>query len=60
MAEEKEYELKVIDNPEWLKVDVDAKQHILHGIKHNGVVDYSTGELKPEEIEQLKKKFPSI
>lgn len=49
--------LAVIDNPEWLKVEVDALQHILHGIKRDGTIEWSTGELTPEQIDELKKRL---
>lgn len=60
MAEDKDCELKAIENPEWLKVDVDAEQHILYGIKHSGSVDWTTGKLSHEEVEQLKTKIENI
>lgn len=49
--------LAVIDNPEWLKVEVDALQHILHGIKRDGTIEWATGELTPEQIDELRKRL---
>ena len=52
--------LEAIDNPEWLKVEVDAVQHILHGIKHDGTIEWHTGELAPEQIDKLKKRIAEL
>lgn len=56
MEKAKDNELKAIENPEWLKVDVDAVQHILHGIKRDGTIEWTTGELTLEKIAELNKK----
>ncbi len=52
--------LKAIDNPEWLKVEVDAVQHILHGIKRDGTIEWHTNELTSEKVEALKKRIAEL
>lgn len=52
--------LEAIDNPEWLKVEVDSVQHILHGIKRDGTIEWTTGELSPEQICALKKRIAEL
>lgn len=52
--------LKAIDNPEWLKVEVDAVQHILHGIKRDGTIEWHTNELTREKVEALKMRIAEL
>lgn len=58
-AEVREYGFEVIDNPEWLKVEVDAEQHILFGIKRDGSVDWSIGVPGPikKELDKINQRL---
>lgn len=60
MEMEEGNELKAIESPEWLKVEVDAVQHILHGIKRDGTIEWYTNELTPEKVEALKKRIAEL
>ena len=46
--------LHITENPEWIYVMTDAKNHILFGIKRDGSVEWSVGIPKPIEIELMK------
>ena len=46
--------LHITENPEWIYVMTDAKDHILFGIKHDGSVEWSLGIPKPIENELMK------
>ena len=58
-AEVRDYGFEIIDNPEWLKVDVDDKQHILFGIKRDGSIDWSIGVPGPikKELDEINKRL---
>lgn len=60
--EVKNYGFEVVENPEWLKVDVDAEQHILFGIKRDGSVDWSIGVPGPikKELDELRKEIAEL
>ena len=51
-----------IDNPEWLKVDVDSEDKVLFGIKKDGSVEWSKGIPKPirDELKELKKRISEL
>lgn len=61
-AEVRDYGFDIIENPEWLKVEVDAAQHILFGIKKDGSVDWSIGVPGPirKELDELKKRISEL
>lgn len=61
-AEVRDYGFEIIDNPEWLKVEVDAEQHILFGIKRDGSVDWSIGVPGPikKELDKIRKKLKEL
>lgn len=50
---------KIIDNPEWVWVVVDAEDKILFGIRYDGSIDWSVGIPGPvnKEFEELKKRL---
>lgn len=54
--------LHITENPEWLYVITDAKDHILFGIKRDGSIEWSVGVPRPvrNEIEQLKKVIENL
>ena len=58
-AEVRDYGFEIIDNPEWLKVEVDAEQHILFGIKRDGSVDWSIGVPGPikKELDKINQRL---
>ena len=60
--EVKDYGFEVVENPEWLKVEVDAEQRILFGIKRDGSVDWSIGVPGPikKELDALKDRLSKL
>jgi len=58
-AEVRDYGFEIIDNPEWLKVEVDAEQHILFGIKRDGSVEWSIGVPGPikKELDKINQRL---
>lgn len=60
--EVKNYGFDVIDNPEWLKVDLDAEQRILFGIRKDGSVDWAIGVPGPikKEMDELRKQINEL
>ena len=60
--EVKDYGFEIVENPEWLKVEVDAEQHILFGIKRDGSVDWSIGVPGPikKELDDLDKRITEL
>ena len=54
--------LKLVENPEWIWVVVDAEDKILFGIKHDGSIDWSVGVPTPirEEFEAQKKRIAEL
>ena len=60
--EVKDYGFEVVENPEWLKVELDAKQRILFGIKRDGSVEWSIGVPGPikKELDSLDKRLTEL
>ena len=54
--------LKVVESPEWLWVVLDAEDHILFGIKHDGAVEWFIGVPEPikKEMEELKRRIQQL
>ena len=54
--------LKVVENPEWLWVVLDAANHVLFGIKRDGSIEWPIGVPEPimKEIEALKKRINEL
>lgn len=55
----KEYNMSVIDNPEWGYLITDSTgKYLIFGIRHDGSVDWSIGVPKPieEELSKLRKR----
>lgn len=60
--EVKNYGFEIIENPEWLTVEVDAEKRILFGIRRDGSVDWSIGVPGPikKELDELKKEIAEL
>ena len=56
------YGLKIVENPEWLWVVLDAANHVLFGIKRDGGIEWPIGVPEPimKEIEALKKRINEL
>ena len=56
------YGLKIVENPEWLWVIIDAADHVLFGIKHDGSIEWPIGVPEPvkKEIDALKKRINDL
>ena len=56
------YGLKIVENPEWLWVVLDAANHVLFGIKRDGSIEWPIGVPEPimKEIEALKKRINEL
>ena len=56
------YGLKIVENPEWLWVVLDAANHVLFGIKRDGSIEWPIGVTEPimKEIEALKKRINEL
>ena len=56
------YGLKIVENPEWLWVVIDAANHVLLGIKRDGSIEWPIGVPKPvkKEIYALKKRIDEL
>lgn len=54
--------LHITENPEWIYVMTDAKDHILFGIKRDGSVEWYIGVPKPirDELEKLREEIAQL
>ena len=54
--------LKVVENPEWLWVVLDAEDHVLFGIKRDGAVEWGIGVPEPirKEMKELKRRIQQL
>ena len=56
------YDLKVVENPEWIYAITDAEDKLLFGIHTDGTIDWGVGIPKPimAELEALKKRISDL
>lgn len=61
-AEVESHGMKIVENPEWIWVVVDAEDKILFGIRHDGSIDWSVGIPGPvnKEFDKLKKRIAAL